>query len=347
MLKEELSHAWDFTVADDFVAWWDDIARTICPVDARRGDDEFHVETRLLEIGNVRVWPTTVRPEGPGRASVWPPRPHRVRPPEWCVAEPAGGGCAGGDEASHDRYERYVIDTSPPWDRVPWRLRGIGLEVPAKLLPRFAEGTGAPAAGGAADRPLARVLPGREGIGAVLSQFLTSLIRQADCLRSRDVVHLEAVLTELLAATLAHSVEVGERPPVEHRSRVLTRRVRAHIEEHLGDPELSPRTVAAAHHISVSYLHRLFRADGTTVAAWIRERRLEAARRDLADPAQWAVPVHGIAARWGFTHHASFTRAFHAAYGRSPREYRFSGDGEEGGGEGRGGPSQAGSGIGG
>jgi AraC-like DNA-binding protein len=343
VLKEELSHAWDFDVADDLVAWWDDIARTICPVDARGGDDDFHVEARLLEIGNVRVWPTTVRPEGPGRASGWPSRSHRVRPPAWSVAE----AVAGGDEASHDRYERYVIDTSPPWDRVPWRLRGIGLEVPAKLLPRFAEGTGAPAPGGAPDCPPARVLPGREGIGAVLAQFLTSLIRQADTLRARDVAHLEVALTELLAATLAHSLDAGERPPAEHRTRALIRRVRAHIEEHLGDPELTPRTVAAAHHISVSYLHRLFRGDGTTVAAWIRQRRLEAARRDLADPTQWAVPVHGIAARWGFTHHASFTRAFHAAYGRSPREYRFSGNGEAGGGEGREGPAQAGSGIGG
>ncbi|MFE2941524.1 AraC family transcriptional regulator [Streptomyces sp. NPDC059255] len=81
---------------------------------------------------------------------------------------------------------------------------------------------------------------------------------------------------------------------------------------------------AAAHHISVSYLHRVFQAHdrGTTVSAWIRHQRLEAARRDLADPALRAVPVHRIGTGWGFTQHAVFSRAFHAAYGVPPRDYR-------------------------
>ncbi len=42
--------------------------------------------------------------------------------------------------------------------------------------------------------------------------------------------------------------------------------VRAHIDDRLADPELSPASIAAAHHISVRYLHRLFAQEGTTVA---------------------------------------------------------------------------------
>jgi AraC-like DNA-binding protein len=74
----------------------------------------------------------------------------------------------------------------------------------------------------------------------------------------------------------------------------------------------------------VSYLHRLFRQrnGGRTVAAWIREQRLERARRDLADPDQRATAVHAIAARWGFRHAADFSRAFRRAYGMPPRDYR-------------------------
>ncbi|WP_189145366.1 hypothetical protein [Streptomyces lacrimifluminis] len=41
---------------------------------------------------------------------------------------------------------------------------------------------------------------------------------------------------------------------------------------------------AACHHISVRYLHRLFPPQGITVSAWIRQRRPERCRRDLADP---------------------------------------------------------------
>jgi AraC-like DNA-binding protein len=81
----------------------------------------------------------------------------------------------------------------------------------------------------------------------------------------------------------------------------------------LHDPDLGPAVLAAAHHISTSYLHRLFRADGDlTVAAWIRGRRLERARHGLADPALRALPISRIAARCGFADHVAFTRAFGA-----------------------------------
>ncbi|MGO4429032.1 helix-turn-helix transcriptional regulator, partial [Streptomyces sp. MCAF7] len=76
-------------------------------------------------------------------------------------------------------------------------------------------------------------------------------------------------------------------------------------------------------HISVSYLHRLFREHGsTTVSSWIRRQRLEAVRRDLADPLLRATPIHRIAARRGFSHAAVFSRAFRAAYGLPPKDYR-------------------------
>jgi AraC-like DNA-binding protein len=83
--------------------------------------------------------------------------------------------------------------------------------------------------------------------------------------------------------------------------------------------------IAAAHHISLSYLHRIFqqRSQGETVAAWIRNRRLEGARRDLADPSLHGTPIHAIAARWGFPRASDFTRAFRAIHGQSPREFRL------------------------
>ncbi|MFG3357423.1 helix-turn-helix domain-containing protein [Streptomyces griseofuscus] len=45
-------------------------------------------------------------------------------------------------------------------------------------------------------------------------------------------------------------------------------------------------------------------------------------RRDLADPALRDMPVHRIADRWGFKGHPTFTRAFRAAFGTSPQDYR-------------------------
>ena len=98
--------------------------------------------------------------------------------------------------------------------------------------------------------------------------------------------------------------------------------MRSFIDRRLHDPVLGPTTIAAAHHVSTSYVHKLFAGAGTTVTTWIRAQRLEHARRDLSDPAMAAVPVHHIATRWGFAHHSTFTRAFRSAYGMAPRDFR-------------------------
>lgn len=102
-------------------------------------------------------------------------------------------------------------------------------------------------------------------------------------------------------------------------------RVQEFIRQNLHDPGLTPPLIAAAHHISLSYLHRLFQqqTQGETVAAWIRSRRLEGTHRDLVDPMLRATPIHSIATRWGFPRASDFTRAFRTAYGVSPREHRF------------------------
>lgn len=76
--------------------------------------------------------------------------------------------------------------------------------------------------------------------------------------------------------------------------------------------------------ISLSCLHRIFeQSQGETVAAWIRGRRLESARRDLAAPSLHKTPIHAVAACWGIPRASDFTRAFRAAYGLPPKEYRL------------------------
>jgi hypothetical protein len=51
-------------------------------------------------------------------------------------------------------------------------------------------------------------------------------------------------------------------------------------------------------------------------------RRLEQCRRDLLDPGRRDVPVSTVAARCGLPNPAHFSRAFRAAYGLAPAEYR-------------------------
>jgi AraC-like DNA-binding protein len=137
---------------------------------------------------------------------------------------------------------------------------------------------------------------------------------------------LGTVVVDLLSALLAHALDADALLSPETHRQTLVLRIRAFVQQHLHDPHLSPPAIAAAHNISTSYLHRLFQQEDETVAALIRNQRLDHARRDLADPALRTTPIHTIAARWGFPRAADFTRAFRAAYGMPPSDYRNQAD---------------------
>ena len=124
---------------------------------------------------------------------------------------------------------------------------------------------------------------------------------------------------EVLATRLAHELDVRDWGTPEARRHALLTTVQAFIQQHLGDPGLSPAMIAAAHHVSLRSLHQLFHDEGLTVAGWIRQRRLESCRQDLADPALADRPVAAIAARWGFSSAGDFSRVFRAVHGSPPR----------------------------
>jgi AraC-like DNA-binding protein len=170
-------------------------------------------------------------------------------------------------------------------------------------------------------RVLAVPLPSTSGVGALLAGFLAQLSAGHGDYTHADLSRLSNVLIDLINATLAHPLDVDSlRSPSQPP---LLLRIVSFIEQHLEDPELSPASIAAAHFISVSYLHRQFQAHHTTtVAAFIRNQRLQRARRDLTDPQLRALPIHRIAARWGFADHATFTRAFRAHFGVPPSDFR-------------------------
>jgi AraC-like DNA-binding protein len=169
---------------------------------------------------------------------------------------------------------------------------------------------------------ICRPLPGDQGIGRLLTAFLTHLAEDSTSYTPHDAVRLGTVGLDLVTATLAHFVEREADISSDSRQRVLYMRIPSFIERHLGDTALTASEVAAVHHISVRSLHRLFQQHGVTVRSWIRGQRLEHCRRDLADPLKRHVPIHAIAAHWGFPHAADFTRAFRAVHGITPSDYR-------------------------
>jgi AraC-like DNA-binding protein len=94
------------------------------------------------------------------------------------------------------------------------------------------------------------------------------------------------------------------------------------IDANLGDPDLGPDSVAAALHVSRRTLYRALAADGASVAAIIRRRRLERSRVILTDPARRHWPAARVAAEVGLGSAAHFSRLFRAAYGETPGDVR-------------------------
>jgi AraC-like DNA-binding protein len=158
--------------------------------------------------------------------------------------------------------------------------------------------------------------------GALAAPLLRRVALDMDSYRPASAARLSTVVMNLLTTAVAEHADRAGSLPVESREQALVLRIHAFIEQHLGDADLAPGHVAAAHYISVRYLYRLFEAQGTTVAAWIRHRRLERCRADLADPALRAAPVSAVGARWGLPDSAHFSRLFRRTYGLPPAEYR-------------------------
>jgi AraC-like DNA-binding protein len=179
---------------------------------------------------------------------------------------------------------------------------------------------------GATDADLDRVIGchvvGSEGVGALVSAFLSSLAAEEEELRRSGVGELLVRnAADLVAVLVAQLLDDMPRTP-ERGADDLVARIRVFVEDHLADPDLSPETIALAHHISVRHLHKLFRGEGTTVGRWIRSRRLESCRRDLGGLAGRRLTVAALAHRWGFISPSHFSRAFRDAYGMSPRAWQ-------------------------
>lgn len=116
--------------------------------------------------------------------------------------------------------------------------------------------------------------------------------------------------------------QLGHKHPARPADEDLLARIFDYIDAHLGEPDLDPAGIAAAHFLSVRSLHALFEGTGTTVWRRIRERRIERCRVDLADPTLAHVPVSAIGARWGFAGASHFGQVFKREVGLTPAQFR-------------------------
>ncbi len=310
----------DLPDGERFGIWSDLVRRSFAPMDTFSDEpDRFHARQRLVEFGDVQVWEVDCGDSGMRR----PDGLVRQSDPELCSVYLTLQGTMRAETAGRDAVcgpgDLYVGDTS--------HAGGLTLQVPpgggsykalTVMIPRAAM----PLSAGRIDRVVGARVPRRDRVGDLLPAVLTQLMDGTAELSPADGPRLGLVLRDLAAALFARLLDAEEQLPAQDGDRALALRLREFILHNLADPDLGPADIAAVHHISVSYLHQVFRGQEHTVARWIRHQRLEHARRDLADPARRGAPVQEIATRWGFRNTADFSRAFRTEYGTPPARFR-------------------------
>ncbi len=176
------------------------------------------------------------------------------------------------------------------------------LALPAGAVPRLRDRTVSGSAGAAEMR--------------LLTAHLDMVRESLAALRPAGVDAARNTLVELTAAAVAGSFDESE--PL--LAPALARAAKEIADRRLTDPELSPSALARHLNVSVRTLQRAFAAEGRSVSAYIRDRRLEAAHRALTTAGK-STTVSELAARLQFADGGHLARAFRKRYRQSPSEY--------------------------
>ncbi|GGZ03406.1 helix-turn-helix domain-containing protein [Streptomyces poonensis] len=247
----------------------------------------------------------------------------RLRPPAVPAAHPrvclalqrAGSGALvqGGRHTALETGDLVLIDPDLPFSldlRSRFTIQILHLPLRAVGVPRsrLAALTG-------------RTVPMDQGAPALAAAFVDTLATTGDRLPAPAGERLAGVGADLLAA-LVDELSPPAAPDEPLDGNPLGAAVRGYIEQHLGDPGLTPENIAAAHGVSVRYLHRVFETEQTTLMRYVQRRRVEECARELARRRRAAPTVSAVAHRWGFTNAAHFTRTFKTVYGLTPSEWR-------------------------
>jgi AraC-like DNA-binding protein len=294
--------------------YWRGVLRSSgCPAEwDYRDSDDLHARIRSDDLGAVRI------NDYAGPAGVaWTTRQILKRSgPDWLTVVVTRHGHMTVDHAGRQSLQHpgdfVILDNSRLFRSTQTAMAHVAVNFPRQLLPAFSRQI---------EDVAGIAFNGSDRASALFSSFAQRLPGVVAGLAPAARARLGTTLLDLLTVALTDRLDMpGQGADARERTRLAP--IRAFVEERLGDPDLSPASIAAAHHVSVRYLHRLFQAEGTTVSSWIRHRRLERCRHELLDPSYPDRPVAAIAARWGFSHAAHFSRVFRAAYGIPPGEYR-------------------------
>lgn len=164
----------------------------------------------------------------------------------------------------------------------------------------------------------------RHPVSDLAHAYFQRLIRRQRALSYARAHAVGPASLELIRALIGTHLDAGSRLTREAHEATLLLRILGYIRAHLGEPTLNATRIAAEHHISVRRLYNVLAAGDISLGDWIRQRRLEACRAELARQHAQETTIAAVAQRWGFRDASNFGRVFRAEYGTSPSRWRAS-----------------------
>lgn len=160
----------------------------------------------------------------------------------------------------------------------------------------------------------------------VLTAVITELVKTTSVQPAGTLAEIGHTVAELLASAL-RSESAGHKQLADHRlsGNAQLLRMQDFVRRNLADPDLSPKSLADAFDVSLRYVEGVFRNSGHSPARYIRESRLDEARRMLADPRLRNRPIAAIGRSVGIESPSTFSRAFRNHFDLSPRDCRHAG----------------------
>ncbi|NTF97923.1 helix-turn-helix domain-containing protein [Rhizobium rhizogenes] len=156
---------------------------------------------------------------------------------------------------------------------------------------------------------------------AMLAQLMRGVLEMPTQARQSVADSMAEAVINMLVATLYDCDAATTRTPTYGTAAIL-QRIKAYLNVNIADPDLNPVMVADAVGITVSYLHKIFMLNNTTLMQAILAERLERCRKDIAKLDR-AGGISQVAYAWGFNDASHFSRSFRKRFGVSPREYRI------------------------
>lgn len=184
---------------------------------------------------------------------------------------------------------------------------------------------------GIPDSLLRRHLPHPESVVALavrrhdaLAGLLVDMLGRLWALCNSDVERLndsiESALLSLIGAAYA-GIPVA-RADGAGGSEWRRLRILRYVEEHLGDAELGPATIAVALRTTPRNVHMTFSQGEETLCRYILRRRLEECARILGERAHLGRTISDVALDLGFASLTHFGKVFHDHFGMTASEYR-------------------------